>query len=68
MLITDNLNLIGMMGQNPLIGPNMDEIGPRFPDMSQAYDVHFVTWRAALPPGKPGFARRCLCRFKRAFF
>ena len=38
MLITDNLNLIGMMGQNPLIGPNMDEFGPRFPDMSQAYD------------------------------
>ena len=38
MLITDNLNLIGMMGQNPLIGPNMDELGPRFPDMSQAYD------------------------------
>jgi purine-nucleoside phosphorylase len=38
MLITDNLNLIGMMGFNPLIGPNMDEFGPRFPDMSQAYD------------------------------
>jgi purine-nucleoside phosphorylase len=38
MLITDNLNLIGMMGFNPLIGPNMTEFGPRFPDMSQAYD------------------------------
>ena len=38
MLITDNLNLIGMMGANPLIGPNIDELGPRFPDMSQAYD------------------------------
>ncbi|HEX6269586.1 MAG TPA: purine-nucleoside phosphorylase [Anaerolineales bacterium] len=38
MLITDNLNLIGMMGMNPLMGPNIDELGPRFPDMSQAYD------------------------------
>jgi purine-nucleoside phosphorylase len=38
MLITDNLNLIGMMGANPLLGPNIDELGPRFPDMSQAYD------------------------------
>lgn len=38
MLITDHLNLAGMMGLNPLIGPNLDEFGPRFPDMSQAYD------------------------------
>ena len=38
MLITDNLNLIGMVGANPLMGPNIDELGPRFPDMSQAYD------------------------------
>jgi purine-nucleoside phosphorylase len=38
MLISDNLNLVGMMGFNPLIGPNLDEFGPRFPDMSQAYD------------------------------
>ena len=38
MLITDHLNLVGMTGQNPLMGPNYDEIGPRFPDMSQAYD------------------------------
>ncbi len=38
MLITDHLNLMGMTGQNPLMGPNIDELGPRFPDMSQAYD------------------------------
>jgi purine-nucleoside phosphorylase len=38
MLITDNLNLMGMSGLNPLMGPNYDEIGPRFPDMSQSYD------------------------------
>jgi len=38
MLITDHLNLMGMSGQNPLSGPNLDEFGPRFPDMSQAYD------------------------------
>ena len=38
MLITDNFNLFGMAGQNPLIGTNLDEIGPRFPDMSQSYD------------------------------
>jgi purine-nucleoside phosphorylase len=38
MLITDHINLIGMAGLNPLRGPNLDEIGTRFPDMSQAYD------------------------------
>lgn len=39
MLITDHLNLIGMAGLNPLRGPNLEEIGPRFPDMSRAYDL-----------------------------
>jgi purine-nucleoside phosphorylase len=38
MLITDNLNLVGMSGANPLMGPNIDELGPRFPDMSRSYD------------------------------
>ncbi|MGD8457602.1 MAG: purine-nucleoside phosphorylase [Anaerolineales bacterium] len=38
MLITDHLNLLGMAGQNPLRGPNLDEFGPRFPDMSRVYD------------------------------
>ena len=38
MLITDHINLIGMAGLNPLRGPNLDEFGPRFPDLSRAYD------------------------------
>jgi purine-nucleoside phosphorylase len=38
MLITDHLGLANMSGLNPLIGPNLEELGPRFPDMSQAYD------------------------------
>ena len=38
MLIIDHLNLMGMAGLNPLRGPNLDEVGPRFPDLSRVYD------------------------------
>lgn len=41
MLITDQINLIGMAGNNPLIGPNDESIGPRFPAMTQTYDKDF---------------------------
>lgn len=36
MLMTDFINL---SGKNPLTGPNLDEFGPRFPDMTHAYGV-----------------------------
>ncbi len=39
-LISDHINLQGM---NPLVGPNDDALGPRFPDMSDAYTK---SWRA----------------------
>lgn len=39
MAITDHLNL---SGSNPLVGPNDEALGPRFPDMSHAYDPGFL--------------------------
>jgi purine-nucleoside phosphorylase len=37
-LISDHINL---QGSNPLVGPNDDSCGPRFPDMSEAYSLRF---------------------------
>lgn len=52
MIITDHINF---SGTNPLVGPNDDALGPRFPDMSSAYDagLRALADRAAREEGIP---------------
>ena len=51
-VVEDHLNLSGV---HPLVGPNDDQIGPRFPDMSEPYSLRWseiareVAWKAGVP-------------------
>lgn len=47
MLITDHLNLTG---DSPLIGPNNSELGPRFPDMTEAYSARLRDLAKTIQP------------------
>lgn len=42
MLITDHINMVGFGGSHPLLGPNIEQFGPRFPSMTKTYDRHLM--------------------------
>lgn len=55
MILRDHLNLLGMAGHNPLFGPNLEEFGPRFPSMNDAYSprLRAIAHELALKAGIP---------------
>ena len=56
MVINDHINLI----PNPLIGPNIEELGPRFPDMKGAYDPSLIALATEIA-GKEGIKLQYGC-------
>jgi len=57
MVLTDHLNMMGMAGQSPLVGPDEPELGVRFLDMLSAYDAELRT-HAHRVAEQHGFALR----------
>lgn len=53
MLIRDHINLLGLAGMNPLIGPNDERLGARFPPLARAYDAGLRTLARAVATSLP---------------
>lgn len=55
MMFNDHIYLAGLVGANPLMGPNDDALGPRFPGMSRTYDLELrrEAWAVAAAHGVP---------------
>ena len=58
-LISDHINL---QGANPLTGPNDERFGPRFPDMTTAYDKRFRELLAEAAASAPVWGKACMRR------
>ncbi|MGE0631211.1 MAG: purine-nucleoside phosphorylase [Pseudobdellovibrionaceae bacterium] len=59
MIIEDHINL---MGANPLTGPNIKQLGPRFPDMTEAYDRSLIEkMESILKANKARFHKGIYC-------
>ena len=80
MIMRDHIAFMQFGGENPLRGPNLDEFGPRFPDMSQVYDLQLADLALAVARetdvnvkegiyvwlAGPSFESPAECRFLRA--
>lgn len=63
-LISDHINLAGLVGNHPLRGPNEDDLGVRFPPLSDAYDLDLrrrahIAW-AEIQQGSPTMPKMTL--------
>jgi purine-nucleoside phosphorylase len=54
MLIRDHINILGLAGMNPLIGPNDERLGDRFPPLAKAYDARLRTLARTAATTIPG--------------
>ena len=53
MLIRDHINFLGLAGVNPLIGPNAERLGERFPALAKAYDAELRALARTVAPQRP---------------
>ena len=58
MLISDHINLPGLSGANPLLGPNDERFGERFPPLAKAYDAELRALARSVAATLPGLTLR----------